>query len=93
MARKVGAGFVDATFEGDDFVRRFVSDHGSLPRLESVLWRRDALTRALSLVDGESDADLRRVIEAVATATQTRIAYVAEMLIFATADSPGPASS
>jgi len=93
VARKVGAGFVDATFEGDDFVRRFVSDHGSLPRLESVLWRRDALTRALSLVDGESDADLRRVIEAVATATQTRIAYVAEMLIFATADSPGPASS
>jgi hypothetical protein len=80
--RKAGFGFVDATFEGGDFVRRLASDPGLIPRLECALWRRDALTRALSHVDSELEADLRRVIEAVATEAQTRIGYVAETLMF-----------
>jgi len=84
-ARKRGFGFADAILEGSDFEARLVSDHGSTPRLACSLWRRDALMRALSFVEGEPNVDLRRVIEAVATTPQARIAYVAETLIFATA--------
>jgi hypothetical protein len=91
--RKRGLGFVDTTLDGGDFASRFVSDHDSVPGLECVLWRRDALIGALSLVDSEPQADLRRVIEAVATTPQARIAYVAETLMFATAAGSGPASS
>ena len=91
--RKPALGFVDATFEGDEFASRVASDYDSIPRPNCALWRRDALMRALSLVDGESDVDLWRIIEAVATALQARIAYVADTLMSATAAGAEPASS
>ncbi len=91
--RKRGLGFVDLTFEGGDFASRLVSDAGSTARLECTLWRRGALMRALAIVEGEPDVDLRRVIDAAATAPQARVAYVAEALIFATAVSAKPSSS
>lgn len=71
-------------FEGPDFVRRFLSVKNLILNVSSVVWRRDALRRALEscqddLADFRMAGDWRIYLECLA-APRAKIAYVAEPL-------------
>ena len=67
--------FVDAVYEGADFVAAMVET----PALGATLWRREALAQALDACGGEP-ADARALY--LAAAAGRRVVYVAETLDF-----------
>ena len=60
------------------------------PALEAsaILWRRDALTRALSAL-GDGDVDPGRLVSEAAAAPQARVCHVADTLNFRAASASG----
>jgi glycosyltransferase involved in cell wall biosynthesis len=79
-----GALVADAVFSGKDFAGRFLSVKNLILNVSAVLWRREALARALMACEAELAqfrvaGDWRLYLECL-TAPGARVAYVAEPL-------------
>ena len=79
LASKRLASFSDRTFDGADFLALMAD--GIAPEPSAILWRRDALARALVASDGKAE-DVERLIRAIAAAPDARIRHVAERANF-----------
>ena len=71
-AREPPAAFTDRTFDGAEFIAR---RGDAPPPLSAILWRREALARALTTANG---GDVKALVSAAATGA--RVAFVAEGL-------------
>jgi hypothetical protein len=67
--------FGDRSFEGDEFLARLASP----PSPGAMLWRRDALARALASPGGER-GDLTKLVRVAAAAPGARVRHIAEAL-------------
>jgi hypothetical protein len=73
--------FLDETFEAVDFVARFPPEASPLKSVGAILWRRDALARALSTSDNEPGLDSSAIYQAITSIPQSRIHFAADTLI------------